>query len=193
VRQEIGTRAPARPWRWPALAAGVCALAACLAIVTVWLSAQSSASPVRLVAELGRSANPADRINPTVPLGFVVYFDLRASTMIVSPFAVPPGSRRDYQLWLVPEGSVPPISLGIIPLAEPTTSPWLATYAPSDLVHTRLAVSLEPLGGSPNGIPTGPIAFVGKLVQPLGAVTIIIGVIFTVAFGFRGSYCSVAS
>jgi anti-sigma-K factor RskA len=165
--RRIGTQALTAPWRWQALAAGACALAACLAIITVWLSPNSSASPARLVAELQKSANPADGTNPTVPLGFVVYFDLRASTIIVSPFAVPPGTRRDYQLWLVPEGSAPPISLGVIPLAEPSTSPWLATYAPKDLVHTRLAVSLEPRGGSPKGIPTGPTMFVGALVQTM--------------------------
>jgi anti-sigma-K factor RskA len=155
------------PWRWPALAAGACALAACLAIIPVWLSPKSSASPVRLVAELERSTNPADGIYPTAPLGFVVIFDLRDSTMIVSPLAVPPGSRRDYQLWLVPEGSAPPISLGVIPLAEPSVSPWLATYAPNDLVHARLAVSLEPPGGSPIGIPTGPTIFAGTLVRTI--------------------------
>ena len=165
--RRIGTQALTGPWRWPALAAGACALAACLAIITVWLSQKSSASPARLVAELERSANPADRTNPTVRLGFIVYFDLRASTMIVSPLAVPPGSRRDYQLWLVPEGSAPPISLGVIPLSEPSMSPWLATYAPKDLVHARLAVSLEPPGGSPKGIPTGPTMFVGALVQTM--------------------------
>jgi anti-sigma-K factor RskA len=165
--QQIGARALVRSRRWPALAAGACALAACLAIITLWPAPKSSASPARLVADLERSANPVDGTNPTVSLGFVVYFDLRASTMIVSPFAVPPGSRRDYQLWLVPEGSAPPISLGVISLAEPTMSPWLATYAPSDLVHARLAVSLEPPGGSPNGIPTGPTMFVGTLVQTM--------------------------
>jgi len=166
-QQRIGTQVLVRPWRWPALAAGACALAACLAIITVWLSPKSSASPVRLVAELQKSANPADGTNPTVPLGFVVYFDLRASTMVVSPFAVPPGSRRDYQLWLVPPGSVPPISLGVIPLAEPSMSPWLATYAPNDLVYARLVVSLEPPGGSPIGVPTGPTMFIGALVQTI--------------------------
>jgi anti-sigma-K factor RskA len=165
--RRIGTQALTGSWRWPALAAGACALAACLAIITVWLSPNSSASPVRLVSKLQRSANLADGTNPTVPTGFVVYFDLRASTMIVNPLAVPPGSRRDYQLWLVPPGSAPPISLGVIPLAEPTTSPWFATYPPYDLVHATLAVSLEPAGGAPKGIPTGPMLFVGTLVQTM--------------------------
>jgi anti-sigma-K factor RskA len=165
--RQTGTRARVRPRHWPAIAAGACALAACLAIITIWFSPNLSASPARLFAELQRSVNPANGTNPTVALGFVVYFDLRASTIVVSPFAVPPGSRQDYQLWLVPRDSAPPISLGVIPLAEPTTSPWLATYPPYDLVHATLSVSLEPAGGAPKGIPTGPTVFVGTLVQTM--------------------------
>jgi anti-sigma-K factor RskA len=166
--RQIVTRARARrPRRWPAIAAGACALAACLAIVIVWFSPNSSASPARLFAELQRNGNLTNGTNPTVPLGFVVYFDLRASTMVISPFAVPPGSRGDYQLWLVPRDSAPPISLGVISLAEPTTSAWLATYPPYNLVNATLTVSLEPAGGAPKGIPTGPTVFVGTLVQTM--------------------------
>ena len=162
--QELAvTRARVRG-RWPALAAGASALAACLVLAMVWLAPNSSASPVRLYAELQRSIGTANG-TPTVPLGFVVHFDLRASTMLVNPLAVPPGSRRDYQLWLIPTGSSPPISLGVIQLTEPTTSPWLATYPPNDLVHAKLAVSLEPAGGSP--MPTGPTVFVGALFQTM--------------------------
>jgi anti-sigma-K factor RskA len=163
---RVVTRARVRPRHWPALAVGASALAACLVLVLVWFAPNSSASPARFYAELQRSIGAANG-TPTVPLGFVVHFDLRASTMLVNPLAVPPGSRRDYQLWLVPTGSSPPISLGVIQLAEPTTSPWLATYPPNDLVHAKLAVSLEPAGGSPNGIPTGPTVFVGTLVQTM--------------------------
>jgi anti-sigma-K factor RskA len=168
-QRQVQMRMPPRPGRWLTLSAGACALAACLAIVAiaVWPSSNSSASPAKLVAELQRSATRPEGIEPTVPLGFVVYFDLRASTMIVSPLAVPPGSKREYQLWLIPRAAAPPISLGVISLTEPTTSPWLATYPPYDLVHATLAVSLEPTGGAPRGVPTGPTMFVGTLVQTM--------------------------
>jgi anti-sigma-K factor RskA len=159
-------RARVRSRRWPALAAGASALAACLVLALFWFAPNSTASPARLYAELQRSIDAANG-TPTVPLGFVVHFDLRASTMLVNPLAVPPGSRRDYQLWLIPAGSSSPISLGVIQLAEPTTSPWLATYPPNDLVHATLAVSLEPPGGSPNGTLTGPTVFIGALVQTM--------------------------
>jgi anti-sigma-K factor RskA len=151
-----------------ALSAGACALAACLAMVVVWVFQASPGFPAKLIAELQRNTDTADGATmPTVPLGFVVYFDLRASTMTVSPLAVPPGSRRDYQLWLIPRDAGPAISLGIIALAEPTQLPWLATYPPYDLVHTKLSVSLEPKGGAPNGIPTGPTMFAGRVVQAI--------------------------
>ena len=104
---QAALRARVRPRRWLALAAGASALAACLVLAMVWLAPNSSASPARLYAELQRSIDAANG-TPTVPLGFVVHFDLRASTMLVNPLAVPPGSRRDYQLWLIPTGSSPP-------------------------------------------------------------------------------------
>jgi anti-sigma-K factor RskA len=151
-----------------ALYAAACALAACLAMVVVWVFHAQPGIPARLIASLHRSTDSADGpTNSTAPLGFEVYLDLRASTMMISPFAVPPGSRRDYQLWLIPRETWAPISLGIISLAEPTKLPWVATYPPYDLVRTTLAVSLEPRGGSPNGTPTGPTMFVGKLVQAM--------------------------
>jgi anti-sigma-K factor RskA len=166
VRAAKVSRRATVPKRWVALTAAACALAACLAGVIVWHFQDSPTVPAKLMAELLKAASTVDgKKTITVPLGFVVQFDLRASTMIVSPLAVPPGSKRDYQLWLVPDGSAQPISLGVISLAEPSTSPWIATYSPSDLVHATLAVSLEPPGGSPKAVPTGPTMFAGKLVQ----------------------------
>jgi anti-sigma-K factor RskA len=104
-----------------------------------------------------------DGANVWTPFGFEVSFDLRASTIVVSPIAAAASSTRHYQLWLMTRDHGPPISLGVIALPETTTSPWLATYPPNDLLNTRLGVSLEPQGGSPIGIPSGPLMFVGKL------------------------------
>jgi len=153
--------------RWLAVGAGVSALAASLVAVLVWVFEAPVRIPAIFVSELQKTADPKEGVTMAlVPLGFEVYFDLRASTMLVRPFAVPPGSSRDYQLWLIPHGTTaPPISLGVIQLAEPTMSPWPATYPPHELVHAKLAVSLEPRGGSPKGIPTGPTMFEGRLVQ----------------------------
>ena len=147
-----------------ALAVGACALAACLALVVVWLR-DLPGIPTTLIAQLQRSAAGTeleDGPNVWTPFRFEVSFDFRASTIVVSPVAAAASSTRHYQLWLMPLDRGPPISLGMIALPDTTTSPWLATYPPDDLLTTTLAVSLEPAGGSPIGVPSGPLVFVGK-------------------------------
>jgi anti-sigma-K factor RskA len=148
-----------------ALIVGACALAACLALLVVW-PRDVHGSPATLIAQLQRS--PAgtvldDGANIWTPFRFEVSFDFRASTVVVSPVAAAASLTRHYQLWLMPRDSGPPISLGMIALPQTTTSPWLATYPPDKLLTTTLVVSLEPEGGSPIGMPSGPLVFVGKL------------------------------
>lgn len=61
-------------------------------------------------------------------------------------------TQNDYELWIVPATGEAPVSLGVLPQES-----HVITKAPrslSDLSFTILAVSLEPLGGSPNGQPT---------------------------------------
>jgi anti-sigma-K factor RskA len=151
-----------------ALAVGACALAACLALAVVW-PRDLPGVPTPLVAQLKKSLAGTvleDGPNDWTPFRFEVSFDLRASTIAVTPVAAVTSSSRHYHLWLIPgDRGGPPISLGEIALPETTTSPWLATYPPHDLLNTMLAVSLEPEGGSPIGAPSGPLVFVGKLSQ----------------------------
>jgi anti-sigma-K factor RskA len=159
--------------RQRAFAVGACGLAACLALAVVWLRDLPHIPlpriPTTFVAQLQPSAAQAvleDGANVWTPFRFEVSFDLRASTVVVSPVAAAPSSTRHYQLWLIPQDSGGlPISLGVIALPKTTTSPWLATYPPNDLLNTTLAVSLEPKNGSPIGMPSGPLVFVGKLSQ----------------------------
>jgi anti-sigma-K factor RskA len=150
-----------------ALVAGACALAACLALLVVW-PRDLSGFPTTLSAHLQRSADGAileDSSDVWTPFRFEVLFDLKASTMMVSPVAAAPSATRHYQLWLLPRDGGPPISHGKIAQPEATTSPWLATYPPIDLQQATLAVSLEPQSGSPIGMPSGPLVFVGKLAK----------------------------
>ena len=70
--------------------------------------------------------------------------------------------RRDYQLWLIPSGGKPH-SLGVMP-ARPHMQ--LALAEPISAIIGRgatLAVSLEPVGGSPTDQPTGPVIASGPI------------------------------
>jgi anti-sigma-K factor RskA len=161
------TKFPGSARRWRGLAVGAGALAACLALIVVWLFQNSPGPPTAFVAELHRSAAgpTADESTKSPgPPGFVVSLDLTAHTIKVTPVTVRPTPRRSYQLWLTQGGSATPSSLGVVSQSEPTTSAWRRLATPADLVNATLSVSLEPEGGSLTGMPSGPVVFIGKLV-----------------------------
>ncbi len=71
---------------------------------------------------------------------------------------------KDYELWIVPENGQP-VSLGVMPVGD-TYQVTLDDETRELLSSSRtLAISLEPLGGSPTGTPTGPILHVAKLYE----------------------------
>ena len=58
-----------------------------------------------------------------------------------------------------------PRSLGVIGGNNFTARPVLSAYAPELVEQATYAVTVEPEGGSPTGIATGPIVFTGKLIE----------------------------
>ena len=71
-------------------------------------------------------------------------------------------SGKAHELWILPaQGS--PVSLGLLP-ASGTRHLVLSAAQRAALAGARqLAVSLEPSGGSPTGLPTGPVIHVAPL------------------------------
>jgi anti-sigma-K factor RskA len=77
--------------------------------------------------------------------------------------ARPPGS--DYELWALPKGAAP-VSLGVLPAAGATTRTLTVIQKQALALSSEVAVSIEPLGGSPTGQPTGAVLYVAKLRTP---------------------------
>jgi anti-sigma-K factor RskA len=71
---------------------------------------------------------------------------------------------RSLQLWAVPRSGAP-ISLGMVSVDEKAMLKLVAVADQSLSEIPALAVSLEPMGGSPTGAPTGPILFSGPCVK----------------------------
>lgn len=69
---------------------------------------------------------------------------------------------RDVELWLI-AGSDAPVSLGVLNKGTPLTEIDVPEDLRARLAGSVLAVSDEPLGGSPTGAPTGAVLAVGEI------------------------------
>ncbi len=66
------------------------------------------------------------------------------------------------ELWILPaQGN--PVSLGLLPTSGEARRPLTAAQRAALAGAKQLAVSLEPSGGSPTGLPTGPVLHVAAL------------------------------
>ncbi|WP_426167278.1 anti-sigma factor [Sandarakinorhabdus sp. DWP1-3-1] len=156
-------RQPARPARrslwdnvalWRGFAfAGVAAAA--IAIAQVGPPPPAPGAPPQLLVAALAGADGT-------PLLSAAYDPLRGA-VVLTPATQRDDKGKSAELWVI-EGEKPPRSLGVIdiqgPNAHAISSKRLAGLAPG----ATLAVSIEPLGGSPTGQPTGPVVATGKLV-----------------------------
>jgi anti-sigma-K factor RskA len=135
-------------WRWMTAAAGTAALAS---IVALFLAIKGPA-PVPLMASLDSNGRAS----------FVATIDGKHATVAVVPAAYGADATRVPQLWLIGPDAVPR-SLGLLDAQRTVvlTIPGNLRAAAAD--QSVLAVSLEPPGGSPTGLPTGPVIAQGKL------------------------------
>lgn len=77
-------------------------------------------------------------------------------------------SNKDFELWLLPDSNKKktfkaPISVGLIKAGIHTEIQLTKNMLLAIQQAGGVAVSLEPLGGSPTGLPTGPVLYQGKL------------------------------
>jgi anti-sigma-K factor RskA len=125
-------------------------------IQTVQLPAPPAAIPPQFVAVLQKSADaPA----------FILTVDVATKAFTVRRVGAEIERGKSYELWLVSDKLQRPRSLGVIGDSDFTRRPSLAAYDSEVINKATYAVTLEPEGGSPTGVATGPIVFTGKLVE----------------------------
>jgi anti-sigma-K factor RskA len=138
-------------WRSFGIASATLAAASIAALAYIGL-VPSTRAP--LMATLGGSAGQPN---------FVAAVTASGNSLVIVPAALLTNDPRAFELWLIPAGETRPRSLGLIQPGQP-----IRLEIPSDLAgrvtpDATLAVSLEPPGGSPTGLPTGPVIAAGKL------------------------------
>ncbi len=138
---------------WRSFAIGSAALAAA-SIAALGYIGFVPAARAPLMATLGGTSG-----QPT----FVAAVTASGNSLLVVPASLLTNDPRAIELWLIPAGEQRPRSLGLIQAGRP-----IRLDVPPDLARrltpdAALAVSLEPPGGSPTGLPTGPVVALGKL------------------------------
>lgn len=103
--------------------------------------------------------------------GFVMTVDAATKNFTVRRLGDAPDAGKSYELWIVSDRLQRPRSLGVVGARDFTRSPMLASYDTDMVNRATYAVTLEPDGGSPTGVATGPIVFKGKLIETVQAVT----------------------
>jgi anti-sigma-K factor RskA len=115
-----------------------------------------SPRPAQYVAVLQRdAASPA----------FLLTFDLENRVLTVRTVGAEQQRGKNYELWIIATKDPTPRSLGVIGTEEFSVRRQLARYDAVTINSATYAVSIEPVGGSPSGLPTGPVVYTGKLIQ----------------------------
>jgi anti-sigma-K factor RskA len=112
-------------------------------------------SSAQYVAVLQKDGSPA----------FILTVDGATRNFTVRKVGAQPEPGKSYELWIVSDRLQRPRSLGVIGGNDFTARPVLSSYDPDIVDKATYAVTVEPEGGSPTGVATGPIVFTGKLIE----------------------------
>jgi anti-sigma-K factor RskA len=153
---DLGLRRSLALWR--TAAASAAAVAAALLATLMWPHAPAVAphpaavqlQPL-LVANLQTTTH-----GPT----FVASLDRNTRELVITPAVTRPVAGHTPQLWLIPTGGKP-ISMGLVSFSQPIRLTAASSVGAAG--RLTLAVSIEPLGGSRTGQPTGPVVASGVL------------------------------
>lgn len=138
-------------WRTTGLIATAAAAALALYLVGA-ASRPGPLAPTHLAVLTGAETVPA----------LVARLDTRSGRVEVEPVGLPaPAPDTALELWLLPPGGAPR-SLGL--LGDSGLARELPAADAASLAAAALAVSREPAGGSPTGLPTGPVLYKGAVV-----------------------------
>lgn len=134
--------------RWRRLAIAASAAAACLVVAFGVREFTRTPAPVSYVGVFQK-----DDESPA----FLLTVDLETRVLSIRVVAAERPADKTYQLWIASDqlGGVPQ-SLGLIGDPTQVTRAVLTSYDPAIVQRATFGVSLEPMGGSPTGRPTGP-------------------------------------
>lgn len=134
---------------WRGVAGAAAAMAAAL-VIYIAVSPGPTRAPTVLAVLADSAGTPAFIATRAEHLDEVSVAPVRTQSL---------EARKSFELWAISGGPPKPLGLVSATPGKPLLVPASAVAA----TGTVLAVSLEPEGGSPTGLPTGPVLFQGKV------------------------------
>lgn len=159
--QDSG-RAAVTVLRWPAIAAAL--LAGVVVSGYGWWYALEH-PPIRTVEVLSEPAISIIADDDGDSLWVARLYPDQGRARVVVATAPTSQPANDYELWVLRDDGVP-VSLGLLPQSGNAELTLSANAIDALGGANTLAVSLEPLGGSPAPVPTGPVLYTGELLAP---------------------------
>ena len=159
LERELGLGRYRTPWYrrlglWQAIAAGVTAVLVAAVALQFGRPAAPEAPPAVTIAELEGKAEAARVTAAATPARDVL--ELKASRPVLA------GPAQSYELWLIPAEGGAPLSLAVLGTLD-ARIPVGKQYVNRLVKGAKLAISVEPAGGSPTGGPTGPVILAGQI------------------------------
>jgi anti-sigma-K factor RskA len=151
IQREVGLPTRTRAPMWIAAAVAAALIAVAFLIPDLMFKPE-----VNSVAQLASPQGGAP--------AFVVSVLDDQEKLLVRAANVVPMPNNSYELWAVPPSGVP-VSLGVVEQTGETERDVAADLRGLLTTGATLAVSLEPIGGSPTGAPT-TVMYVGALAAP---------------------------
>lgn len=139
--------------------------AALVAVVSTGLALRPQRAPIT-VAQPATSPSPLfQSVAALSETGgapaLLVTYDPAAGKMRVTPVNVSPRPGHSLELWVI-AGKAAPKSVGLMRDEGATAIERMALDLKQDMT---IAVSVEPEGGSPTGLPTGPVIYSGRMIN----------------------------
>ncbi len=130
------------------------AVAALLLFVALpYLRAPTVEPQTRLVASLAAADSP---------VSYLAVYEAGTGKVGLSHVSGDREPDHDFELWMIESGSAP-VSMGVIPVGSSVELVVADALRTGLAAGATLAVTLEPAGGAPGGIPTGPVVAAGEL------------------------------
>lgn len=89
-------------------------------------------------------------------------YDPTTQSLLITPGVLKGAPGHQHELWIIPAGGKP-VAVGLIAASEPQRLQLQNAVLPHFRNQSTLAVSVEPVGGSRTGQPTGPVVASGEL------------------------------